>query len=277
VTLVGPHPVVEHYGRAGLADRILEALEQAGLGGDLSPADLAPVDEFHVRGREATEELALLAGVAPGARILDVGSGLGGPARHLAAEFGVEVVGVDLTQEYCDVAALLTERVGLTDRVTFLQGDALDLPFADGTFDLVWTQHAAMNIPDRARLYRELRRVLRPTGRLAIYDVTAGPRGEVILPAPWAERPEISFLVTPEELGALLPASGFEVVEWRDVTEPAAEWFRARVAATQAGEAAPTLGIHLLLGPIAREMFGNMIRNLEEQRIVLIQAVARAV
>ena len=268
--------VAAHYGRGDLAERILAALAEAGLDGDqLSPSDLAPVDEFHIRGREATMELATMAQLQPGERVLDVGSGLGGPARHLAAEHGVSVLGVDLTPEYVEVARLLTDRVGLADRVRFREGDALELPFSEDSFDVVWTQHAAMNIPDRRALYRELRRVVKRGGRIAVYDVTAGTGGDVVFPVPWAQSSDISFLVTPDELRDLLAGSGFRILDWRDVTEPATDWFRARVTATQPS-GTQTLGLHLLLGPVAREMFGNMIRNLQEGRIVMIQAVAAA-
>jgi SAM-dependent methyltransferase len=163
----------------------------------------------------------------------------------------------------------------LDHRVTFVHGDALELPFEDDVFDVVWTQHVAMNIPDKPGLYSELRRVARPGGRLALYDVTAGSGGPVLFPVPWAGTQEISFLLSPEELRGHLESSGFEILEWRDVTEPAVAWFRERVAATEAGSP-PPLGLHLLVGPQAHEIFGNMVRNLEEGRITLTQTVAAA-
>jgi MPBQ/MSBQ methyltransferase len=268
--------VESHYGRAHLVESVLDGLRAAGLdGGPVPPEVLAPLDEFHVRGREATTELAELARIREGERVLDVGSGLGGPARHLAADFGVEVVGVDLTPEYCTLAELLTRMEGLEDRVAFRHGSALELPFEDDEFDVVWTQHVGMNIPEKTRLYAELRRVARPGGRLALYDVTAGAGGPVHFPVPWAGTQEISFLLSPDELRGHVEESGFDVVEWRDVTEPAIAWFRERVAATQAGSP-PPLGLHLLVGPRAPEIFGNMVRNLEEGRITLVQTVAAA-
>lgn len=268
--------VEAHYALGDLAQRILEALRRAGLDPDhLKPDDLAPVDEFHVRGREATEELAELAGLVAGQRVLDVGSGLGGTARHLADRYGVEVTGVDLTTEYCRVGNMLSERTGLRDHVELVTADALELPFADGGFDVVWTEHAAMNIEDKPRLYSELRRVLRPDGRLAIYDILQGPGGEVHFPVPWARRPEISFLVSPAELRVLLERCSFNLLAWQDTTAPAVSWFRARARALQA-DRTPALGFHLLLGSDAKEIFANQARNLEEGRINLVQIVAEA-
>lgn len=270
------HAVEGHYGREDLAETILDGLRAAGLDPDrLTPDDLAPVDEFHIRGREATEELAELAGPAAGQRVLDVGCGLGGTARYLAARHGVEVVGVDLTPDYCRVGAMLTERIGLADRVELRTANALELPFGEGSFDQVWTEHLTMNIADKPRLFRELRRVVRAGGRFAFYEIVAGPGGGVHFPVPWARRPEISFLASAEEVRAAVEQGRFRVLAWRDATAPSLDWFRERAAALAAGRT-PALGLHLLLGPDARQMFENQVRNLEEDRIGLVQAVAEA-
>ena len=270
-----PAAVKRHYAREGLAEQILEALRAAGLDPDrLTVDDLAPVDEFHIRGRTATEELAALAEPARGQRLLDVGCGLGGTARYLAARIGVEVVGVDLTPEYCRLGSMLTERVGLADRIEFRAADALELPFGDGSFDQIWTEHLTMNIADKPRLFRQLRRVARVGGRLAFHEVVAGPGGEIHFPVPWAPGPEISFLVPADELRATVERGGWRVLAWRDATAPALTWFRQRAAAL-AGTP-PTLGFHLLLGADARPMFANQVRNLAECRIALVQAVAEA-
>ena len=147
--------VKEHYTRCDLTEAIREALQQVGKDpAHLQPAELAAVDEFHIRGRQATLELASRIKPTPADRVLDIGSGLGGASRALAATYGCHVTGIDLTEEYCRTARELAEWVGLGDRVTYQQADALDLPFPDGSFDIAWTQHVAMNIPDKATLYR---------------------------------------------------------------------------------------------------------------------------
>lgn len=263
-----------HYGRPDLAAVILAALEDAGADlQQLSLEALAPIDEFHIRGRAATLELAQAAGLRSTMRVLDIGSGIGGTSRCLAKEFGCRVTGIDLTDEYCQVASMLTARVGLDALVDYRQGDATNLPFADNEFDVVWSEHAAMNIPDKRRLYGEMHRVLKPGGRLAIYDVLAGPSGPVLFPVPWARTPDTSFLVSPEELRELLRDSGFTVADWKDTTAEAREWF-VKLAERIRRDGFPALGFHLLMGHDFRAMAQNQGRNLEEGRISLGQIVS---
>jgi SAM-dependent methyltransferase len=266
--------VERHYGRGGILDAILAGLR--GLGKDLAhlqPVDLAPVDEFHIRGREATVELADRAGVGPGLRVLDVGSGLGGSLRYLAAERGCSGTGIDLTQEYVEAASSLAELVKLGDAVDFRQGSALEVPFADGSFELVWTEHAQMNIADKRAFYGELARVLKRGGRLVFHDIFAGNGGPVHFPVPWAETPDISFLAAPPEAFGIVEALSLRFVDRADRTAQATAWFEATLERLrQSGP--PPLGIHLLMGPSARVKFGNMLRNLKEARIVVWQAVA---
>jgi ubiquinone/menaquinone biosynthesis C-methylase UbiE len=265
----------EHYARSDLGDIILAALAKAGKDANrLTPEDLAPIDEFHIRGRAATLELARAANVDSTKRVLDVGSGVGGTSRYLAREFGCHVTGIDLTDEYCRAAAMLSARIGLAELVDYRQGDATNLPFPDHSFDIVWTEHVAMNIADKPMLYREMYRVLKPGGTLAIYDILAGPSGPVLFPVPWARTPESSFLATPDELRKLLEESGFRVATWADTTDVARAWF-VSLAERIRKEGLPTLGFHVLLGPDFQAMAQNQRRNLEEGRIVLAQVVAK--
>jgi ubiquinone/menaquinone biosynthesis C-methylase UbiE len=268
-------PVTAHYARQGLEQVILNALDSAGLAGErLKTSDLAPIDEFHIGGRKATVELARQLGLHKAQLVLDVGSGLGGASRCLAETFGCRVTGLELSPDYCRVATMLAGRVGLADRVTYQQGDALNPPFADQSFDLLWTQHAAMNIADKPRFYAELSRVLKPGGKLAIYDILAGEGGAVHYPVPWARDPAISHLLTPQQLRSLLVKSGFEILSWQDATEQGRAWFR-RMGEKVSREGLPHLGIHLLLGEDFKLMARNQVRNLEEDRIALIEAIVR--
>jgi len=264
-----------HYTRPDLGSIILAALEKAGKDlNRLTPEDLAPVDEFHIRGRTATLELAQTASVDSTKRVLDVGSGVGGTSRCLAREFGCRVTGIDLTDDYCRAAAMLSDRIGLGELVDYRHGDATNLPFLEASFDIVWTEHVAMNIPDKPVLYREMYRVLKPGGTLAIYDILAGPSGPVLYPVPWARTPESSFLVTPDELRKLLEKAGFKVAAWADTTDAARTWF-VSLAEKISKEGLPPLGFHLLLGSDFQAMAQNQRRNLEEGRIVLAQVVAK--
>jgi ubiquinone/menaquinone biosynthesis C-methylase UbiE len=266
--------VETHYGRREILNAILRALHDMGKDvTKLAPADLAPVDEFHIRGREATVELANRAALRPGLRVLDVGSGLGGSVRYLASAHQVRATGIDLTKEYVDVARALADLVGLQDQVTFYQSSALDLPFEEGSFDVVWTEHVQMNIADKQAFYAAIARVLAPRGRLVFHDIFQGHGGPLHFPVPWAEEPAISFLTSPEAVQEVLEAVGFRILEWEDKSHQSLEWFRAVVETLQRTGPLP-LGLHLLMGNTAKAKFENNIRNLQEGRFVVFQAVA---
>jgi len=264
--------VEDHYAQADLGRAILEALEADGKSMDrLTADDLAPVDAFHIGGRAASRELAALAGLSADDRVLDVGSGIGGSARYLATEYGCSVTGIDLTAAYCDVATMLSERVGLGDRTTFRQASALAMPLPDDAFDCVWTEHVQMNIADKHGFYSEIARVLRPGGRLVFHDVFAGPRSDVVFPVPWAEVPELSSLIAPGELRTAIDAIGYTVAEWRDVTADALAFFEA----ASGNPAPPRTTIGLLMGSTAPVKLRNMIRNLDENRLTVLQCALR--
>ncbi|TMJ97039.1 MAG: methyltransferase domain-containing protein [Alphaproteobacteria bacterium] len=268
-----PQAVAEHYKKRALDDVILAALKAAGKDIEhLTPDDLAPVDEFHSGGRNTTVRLAQLAQINGSERVLDVGCGIGGPSRFLANKFGCQVTGLDFTAEFVALAAMLAQRTRLADKVTYRQGDALDLPFADASFDIVWSQNAAMNIADRDRLYGEMRRVLVPGGRLALQEIAAGPGGEPFYPAPWADDKSISFLSTPHATRAALERIGFRVIAWQDTTQEALEQQMARTKALESASL-PPLGLHILIGEAFPTVTKNMLRNLQEQRLKLFNAV----
>lgn len=264
-----------HYGHGEVLERILRTLQA--MGKDMTrlvPSDLAPVDEFHIRGREATIELANRAALRPGLRVLDVGSGLGGSARFLASEYRCHVTGIDLTREYVNAARALADLVGLGGEVEFRQANALDLPFADASFDVVWTEHAQMNIEDKRAFYGQGARVLKAGGELVFHDIFKGDGPPVDFPVPWAEEASISFLATPETARDILEAVGFEITHWEEKTRQSLEWFSAAIEKIKVA-GPPPLGIHLLMGPSAKLKLENMVRNLEERRIVVFLAVAR--
>jgi SAM-dependent methyltransferase len=250
--------VREHYSATGLTDRIKAALATITPESKaLTVAQLAPLDQFHARGILATAELARAAGLDPSTRVLDLGCGLGGPARYLAATFGCKVTGIDLSPAFIDAATYLTARCGLSDRVSFQVGDALNLPFDDASFDAVFLQHVAMNIEDRTALYAGVHRILTPGGRLAIYDLVLRD-GDVVYQAPWARDASASFLLTESDTRTALEEAGYKAVLWRDDTQVALEWFKTIIGAQP--QSGPNLG--LVMGPDFPVMTANLARNL---------------
>jgi ubiquinone/menaquinone biosynthesis C-methylase UbiE len=266
----------KHYTQTDLGANILTALRRAGKDVDaLTPEDIATFDEFHMRGRAATIEIGQLADLQPGSEVLDLGCGIGGAARTLMTEFDCRVTGIDLVEEYIQTARILNKRVGYDGRITFEQGDALEMPFDDDSFDVVFSQHITMNIEDKARLAQEVRRVLRPGGRFVLYEICAGPVSKPYFPVPWAGDAAINFLVEPQTLRQMLEETGFETVEWRDVTAPSLKWNQQLVAnmANRPAGGPPPLGLNLLMGATTGEKVRNMMRNMEEERIKVIQGV----
>lgn len=264
----------DYYDGSEVVDELIEALRGAGLDPDALDIDeLAPLDEFHARGRAATAALAELAGVQPGERVLDVGAGIGGPARVLAARWGARVTALDATARFCTVAERLTRGAGLTDRVRVARGDALDLPFADNSFDVGWTQAVAQNIADKERLIAELTRVVVPGGRVAMFEIVAGPGGPIEFPVPWADRPDQSWLVPAGRWRQLLEAGPLEIVHWLH-GQAALEAIGAHEASVVPPGSDRGVGLHLLM-PDYEARMATMLRNVAQRRVGLVLAVAR--
>lgn len=265
----------QHYAPGTIDAAIQDALVALGKENSLLTLnDLEGVDQFHSGGIEATRALAQRAAITSSDRVLDVGGGLGGPARLLAQEIGCQVTVVDLISAYCRVGEYLTERANLSDRVQFHQGNALDLPFEDSSFDVVWTQHSSMNIADKARLYAQLHRVLRPGGRLALHEVTAGSGDALHFPVPWAHSDATSFLQSQDAFRETVAQAGFRELDWKDISNWTLAWFQDRQRGQQnAGAGTNSLGLHLLLGPDAGTMARNMARNAQEGRVRVVQGV----
>lgn len=265
----------EHYGVTDLDERVVAAFHAAGKDvTDLDLEDTAAFAEFHIRGRDATRDLADLAGVEAGDRVIDIGCGVGGAVRALAAEYGAEVTGVDIVEENCRTARRFSDRLGLSDRVRFEAANALNLPFQEGEFDIAWFQHTLMNVPRKAAALDEAARVVRQGGTLALYEICAGPGGEPHFPVPWAGDAELNFLVSPDELRETVAAAGFAERAWREVSAASLEWFRDVVATMESMPAdAQPLGLNLLMGAGTRTKAQNVIRNLEEDRIAVVMGV----
>jgi sarcosine/dimethylglycine N-methyltransferase len=237
----------------------------------IDSAQLAGLDQFHIMGLAATEQLAKMANIQHGATILDAGSGLGGPSRYLASTYGCRAIGADLSPSYVAVAQLLAQKTDFSALVSYQVGDLLALPFPDEHFDVVWTQHVVMNIEDRERVYGEFRRMLKPGGKLAFFDVLAADvNPELHFPVPWAESKQTSFLLTQDETRSVLMKTGFAITAWEDVTMEAVKWVNQQRPPVQG------FSLAVVMGPRFAEMVANFARNIREGRIRLVMGVCTA-
>lgn len=264
--------VSQHYTHGNLETALLDALKRAGKDLDaLTYADLAIVDEFHIGGRPATRALGEQIDLPAGSKVLDIGCGIGGPARFFAAERGWIVEGIDLTAEYVEVAKALSRRVGMADAVSFRQASATALPFADATFDGAYMLHVGMNIADKRAVFAEVRRVLKPGGVLGIYDAMRESDGPFTYPVPWSSQPATNHIDTAEAYRSTLAGAGFTVIKERNRRDFALQSMQQRVA--QAGQ---PIGLPVVMGATAAQKIANMRALIEGGVFAPTEIIARS-
>lgn len=267
--------VSNHYTHGTLLDAIRAGLEKLGKSPEtVSVEDLGPVEEFHIGGREATEDFLDQLDLTSGDHVLDVGCGLGGSSRFVAMHYGSRVTGIDLTREYVETGRALCSWVDLEDRVVLEEGNAAATPFMDGAFDKAFMLHVGMNIPDKRALASELHRVLAPGGRLGIYDVMRVGNGDLTFPVPWATTADTSAVASPDEYKAALEAAGFRISAERNRREFALEFFDKMKAIAASADGPPPLGIHILMGETRAIKVENMIENISANRIAPVELIA---
>lgn len=268
--------VSEHYARSNLIDAIHAGLIALGkTTSTVTIADLAPVDEFHIGGRKATEELITCLSLSAGDHVLDVGCGLGGAARFIAERHRCRVSGIDLTNDYVQAGNVLCQWVGLSDLVSLQQADALSIPFPAGTFSAAYMLHAGMNIADKMKLCTEVARVLRSGSRFAIYDVMRTGSGELVYPVPWATTAQTNSVAEPQRYQTALWSAGFDLVLERNRKDFALAYFD-QLKATMSDAKSPTpLGLHTLMGERRKDQVRNMIENISSGRIAPFEMIAR--
>lgn len=268
--------VQRHYTHGTLEQAILERLAAAGKDpARLTAADLAPGDEFHIGGRQATMEFAAEMNVAPGLHLLDIGCGIGGPSRYFASERQCRVTGIDLTPEYVAVAGALSRRVGLSDKVDYRQASALALPFPAASFDGAYMLHVGMNIADKSTLFHEVRRVLKPAAVFGVYDVMREAEGPLVFPLPWASDPATSFVVGAPAYREKLKHAGFDVVKERSRRRFAIDFFQ-QMQTRMAQGGPPLYSTQIVMGPTASVKIQNLVTMLKRGLIAPIELVCRA-
>ena len=267
--------VAVHYGGADLLAAIHAGIDKLGkTTSTITIDDLAPVDEFHVGGRQATAQLCRRMGITSAARVLDVGCGIGGTARFIADRFGCAVTGIDLTAHYIDVARTLTDWVGLSDHIRYETGDATAMPFADSTFDRVVQLHVGMNIAHKHALFTEVNRVLEPGGIFGLYDIMKTSDGEISYPVPWAGHASISFVEDPDAHRRTLDAAGFEIYDERDRRNDAIEFFAAMKDRANT-DGPPPLGLHLIVGDGAPIKIANLVEAITSGVLAPVEIISR--
>ncbi len=269
--------ILTHYRHGSLEQALLAGLIAAGKDPDkLTADDLAAADEFHIGGRQATVDLAAEIAPTAGMHLIDIGCGLGGPSRFFAQNYNCHVTGVDLSEEYVITAGSLSRRVALDGRVQYRVASALELPFSDANFDAAYMQHVGMNIADKARLFHEVHRVLKPGATFALYDVMRTGDGPFSYPVPWASGEETNFIEPPEAYRALLSADGFEVVKERNRAEIALAFFRT-MKARMAASGPPPFSLNIVMGASAPQKVANMVALLDRGVVSPVEMICRRV
>jgi ubiquinone/menaquinone biosynthesis C-methylase UbiE len=265
----GTSPVEAQYTRNGLFEAIMDALAKTGVNAtNITRTAIAGADEFHVRGKEVSLELAMAAGIQRGSKVLDVGCGIGGPCRMLAAEYGCTVTGIDITHEYIRTATMLSKLVQLDHLTHFVQGSALDLPFPAHQFDVVWTQHVQMNIADKQTFYAAIKSALSPTGRFIYYDIFSTGDDALQYPLPWANTPALSHLITTHQLKTLLQQNGLHPISTTDQTEKGIQFFAALLQKIEE-QRLPAVSLQLVMGEQFAEKIRNLYNGLVAAKVVL--------
>ncbi|MGM0644096.1 MAG: SAM-dependent methyltransferase [Thermodesulfobacteriota bacterium] len=265
------------YDGGGLESRIMNALESAGKDPfHLELKDLSVIDQLHTGGHLATLEMAKKAGIEPGMKILDAGCGIGGSSRLLAEEFGCRVLGIDLVEEFVSCAGFLTRSTGLAGQARFETGSIEDIPCESGRFDAVLCQHTLMNIENKQKVFAEFKRVLKDSGLLILHEIVQEKETPLALPVPWADTPDISFLVSSGRLRELLDKAGFQPLILEACREQAESWWQRVSRASVKASANPSpLGPRVIFREKGPYFGDNMLENVRNRSLSVIQGVLK--